>query len=204
MQGGEIYFVKGAIERLVKQCTTYSEYGVPKPMTAKKEEEILTNAYDLGRQGLRVLGMAKGTSFQNLMYVGLVGMQDPPRPSVRSCIQTLLASGIQVKMLTGDAQETALSIARMVGMDVVHGSSISGPEMDKMDEIILEQMIPQINIFYRVAPKHKLKIVKVGVLSLFYFPVVFCMIIQRPINSLYNSGTSKSRIHSRNVWRWSK
>lgn len=58
--------------------------------------------------------------------MGLLGMQDPPRPGVRTCIQTLLASGIQVKMLTGDAQETALSIARMVGMDVVHGSSISG------------------------------------------------------------------------------
>jgi len=131
-------------------------------MSEKKEEEILTYAYDLGRQGLRVLGMARGTSAQDLMYMGLVGMQDPPRPAVRSCIQTLLASGIQVKMLTGDAQETAMSIARMVGMDVVHGSSISGPEMDKMDEIILEQMIPQINIFYRVAPKHKLKIVKVS------------------------------------------
>ena len=130
-------------------------------MTLKKEEAILSNAYDLGRQGLRVLSMAKGTSFQDLMYMGLTGMQDPPRPSVRSCIQTLMASGIQIKMLTGDAQETALSIARMVGMDVLHGSSISGPEMDQMDETVLERMIPQVNIFYRVAPKHKLKIVKV-------------------------------------------
>lgn len=81
-------------------------------MTPKKEEEILANTYELGRQGLRVLGMAKGPSFQDLMFMGIAGMQDPPRPGVRSCIQTLLASGIQVKMLTGDAQETALSIAR--------------------------------------------------------------------------------------------
>jgi Ca2+-transporting ATPase len=160
-QAKEICFVKGAVERIIKQCINYNEFGSVQPMTSKKEEEILSSAYDLGRQGLRVLAMAKGATFQNLTFMGLVGMQDPPRPGVRTCIQTLIGSGIQVKMLTGDAQETAISIARMVGMDVVHGSSISGPEMDKMDDLILEQTIPGVTVFYRVAPKHKLKIVKV-------------------------------------------
>ena len=87
-------------------------------------------------------------------------MHDPPKPHVRECIQVLVASGIQVKMLTGDAQETALSIATMVGMDTLHSSSLSGPDMDKMDERMLEKIIPQVSVFYRVAPKHKLTIVK--------------------------------------------
>ena len=81
---------------------------------------------------------------------------------VRSCIQTLIASGIAVKMLTGDAQETALSIATLVGIDTLHGTCLSGPEMDKMDERHLQKMIPGVTVFYRVAPKHKLMIVKVS------------------------------------------
>ena len=157
--------MKGAVERLLKQCSTYNQFGVATPLSTKKEEEILSTAFELGRQGLRVLGLAKGPTFQNLTFLGVVGMQDPPRPHVRSCIQTLIASGIQIKMLTGDAQETALSIATMVGIDTVHGSCLSGQEMDKMDDVMLEKIVPQISVFYRVAPKHKLKIVKVSWIS---------------------------------------
>lgn len=132
-------------------------------MSSKKEEEVLSSSYELGRQGLRVLALAKGPTFQDLTFYGLVGMLDPPRPAARSCIQTLQASGIQVKMLTGDAQETAVSIATMVGMDTLHGCVMSGQELDKMDDPMLDKVVPQITVFYRVAPKHKLKIVKVGV-----------------------------------------
>lgn len=130
-------------------------------MSSKKEEDVLSSSYELGRQGLRVLALAKGPTFQDLTFYGLVGMLDPPRPAARSCIQTLQASGIQVKMLTGDAQETAVSIATMVGMDTLHGSVMSGPELDKLEAAMLEKVVPQITVFYRVAPKHKLKIVKV-------------------------------------------
>jgi len=129
--------VKGAVERILKQCTKYQNFGVTEMLTTKKEDEIFSHAHEMGRQGLRVLGFAKGATFQDLIFVGLVGMQDPPRPGVRSCIQTLIASGITVKMLTGDAQDTAVSIATMVGIDTLHGSSLSGPEMDKMDDGIL-------------------------------------------------------------------
>lgn len=67
-----------------------------------------------------------------------------------------------MKMLTGDAQETAIAVANMVGMDTTNGLSLSGAELEKLDEMVLERLIPQVNIFYRVSPKHKLKIVKVG------------------------------------------
>jgi Ca2+-transporting ATPase len=160
--------VKGAVERLLKHCTKYNEFGLSKPLTTKKEDEILSQAYEMGRQGLRVLGLAKGPTFQDLVFIGIVGMQDPPRPNVRECIQLLVASGVQVKMLTGDAQETAVSIATMVGMDTLHTSCLSGTEMDKMDERMLEKVIPQVSVFYRVAPKHKLMIVKVGGHFLYY------------------------------------
>ncbi|ODM95806.1 Calcium-transporting ATPase type 2C member 1 [Orchesella cincta] len=157
---GEIFFVKGAVEKVLKQCTKFNEFGVLRPMVSKKEEEVLSSSYELGRQGLRVIALAKGPTFQDLTFLGLVGMLDPPRPAVRSCIQTLQASGIQVKMLTGDAQETAISVATMVGMDTLHGSVMSGSELEKMDDVMFQKVVSQISVFYRVAPKHKLKIVK--------------------------------------------
>ena len=69
---GEIFFVKGAVERLLKHCTKFNEFGLAKPLTTKKEEEILSHSYEMGRQGLRVLGLAKGPTFQDLIFVGIV------------------------------------------------------------------------------------------------------------------------------------
>ncbi|XP_060814783.1 calcium-transporting ATPase type 2C member 1 [Bombus pascuorum] len=156
----EIYFVKGALDKILPLCTKYSINGQVHSLNQKKDEEFLTEAYDVGQQGLRVIGLARGTSLQDLMYVGFVGICDPPRPHVRESITTLINSGVKVKMVTGDAKETASAIASMIGLDVLHSRLISGDEIDLMSEHQLEQCINSVSVFYRVTPKHKLCIVK--------------------------------------------
>ncbi|XP_076683275.1 secretory pathway calcium atpase [Andrena cerasifolii] len=156
----EIYFVKGALEKMLRQCTKYSVNGQVYSLNQKKDEEFLTEAYEIGQQGLRVIGLARGTSLQDLVYVGLVGICDPPRPHVRESITTLINSGVKVKMVTGDAKETASAIASMIGIDILHSRLMSGDEIDLMSDQQLEQCISTVSVFYRVTPKHKLCIVK--------------------------------------------
>ncbi|XP_024940158.1 calcium-transporting ATPase type 2C member 1 isoform X2 [Cephus cinctus] len=156
----EIFFVKGAMEKILPQCTKYSANGQLYSLNQKKEQEFLTEAYDIGRKGLRVIGLARGSSLQDLVYVGLVGICDPPRPHVRESITTLVNSGVKIKMVTGDAKETAGAIASMIGLDTIHMRLMSGDEIDMLSEHQLEQIIDNVSVFYRVTPKHKLCIVK--------------------------------------------
>ncbi|XP_033323331.1 secretory pathway calcium atpase [Megalopta genalis] len=156
----EIFFVKGALEKILPQCTKYYANGQVYSLNQKKDEEFLTEAYEIGQQGLRVLGLARGTSLQDLIYVGLVGICDPPRPHVRESITTLINSGVKVKLVTGDAKETASAIASTIGLDILHSRLMSGDEIDSMTEHQLEQCINNVSVFYRVTPKHKLCIVK--------------------------------------------
>lgn len=143
--------------------------------------------------------MARGSSLNDLIFVGMVGICDPPRPHVKEAIHMLQTSGVRVNMVTGDSQETALAIgeniswytfclvckvtfnlysypfmkffvAAAVGLDTVHLQSLSGDEMDQMSEQQLEQIIKSVSVFYRVTPKHKLCIVKVERI----FAHVFC------------------------------
>nr|CAD7439892.1 unnamed protein product [Timema bartmani] len=156
----EIYFVKGALEKILQQCTKYLSNGSLHPLNSKKEQDYLAEAYEIGRKGLRVVGMARGSSLQDLIYVGLVGICDPPRPNVRESIQTLMQSGVKVALVTGDAQETATAIASMVGLDTLHSQVLSGDQIDTMTDHQLDQIVGNVSVFYRVTPRHKLCIVK--------------------------------------------
>ncbi|XP_069688081.1 calcium-transporting ATPase type 2C member 1 isoform X1 [Periplaneta americana] len=156
----ETYFVKGALEKVLQQCTKYSSNGALHPLNTKKEQDYLAEAYEIGRKGLRVVGMARGSSLQDLVYMGLVGICDPPRPFVRESIQTLLQSGVKVKLVTGDAQETATAIAAMIGLDTIHSQVLSGDQIESMTDHQLEQVVNSVSVFYRVTPRHKLCIVK--------------------------------------------
>lgn len=156
----EIFFVKGALEMVLPQCTRYKFGGQIVPLTKQTESEFLTEAYEVARKGLRVLALAKGKSLQDLVYLGIVGITDPPRPLVRESIEILRQSGVSVKMVTGDSQETAIAVANLIGLDTVHHIVLSGSDLDQMSDIQLEKCISNVSIFYRVTPKHKLQIVK--------------------------------------------
>ncbi|KAK7593064.1 hypothetical protein V9T40_007816 [Parthenolecanium corni] len=156
----DTYFVKGAPEMIIPTCTKYSYRKTELSLDTSRTQEFLSEAVDIGRRGLRVIGFAKGSSLQELMFVGLIGICDPPRPFVREAIQTLVQSGVKVKLVTGDAQETAVAIASMVGLDTIHGQCLSGDQIEKLTEHHLEQTVNNVTVFYRVTPRHKLNIVK--------------------------------------------
>jgi P-type Ca2+ transporter type 2C len=106
----EWFFVKGAIEMVLPQCKKYLFNNQVLTLTKQNETEYLSEAYEIGRKGLRVLALAKGRSLNDLIYLGLVGITDPPRPLVRESIEILNRSGVRVKMVTGDSQETAIAV----------------------------------------------------------------------------------------------
>ncbi|XP_064640743.1 calcium-transporting ATPase type 2C member 1-like isoform X2 [Lineus longissimus] len=156
----ELYFVKGATERILRQCRRYYYNGAVLPFTIVQETVALEEASRMGTAGLRVLAMAFGHSMDDLIYVGIVGMLDPPREGVRESIRVLVSSGVAVKMLTGDAEETAKGIGSRLGLYSAGGFTLSGDQVDQMDLMQLKQVINNVTIFYRVSPRHKHKIVK--------------------------------------------
>ncbi|CAG9782092.1 unnamed protein product [Diatraea saccharalis] len=157
----EEVFVKGAIEKVLPLCTKYIDSaGNYAPMTKEKQADFISEAYNIGRMGLRIIGMCRGDSLESLTFTGTCGVCDPPRPTVRDAVHTLRRSGVHVKMLTGDAKPTALCVAQMVGLDVLHSQSLSGDQLDTMSEDELDRIIDTVSVFYRVTPKHKLSIVK--------------------------------------------
>lgn len=156
----EQFFVKGAMEIVLPQCARYKFGGQIIPLTKQVESDFMAEAHEVGRKGLRVLALAKGRSLQDLVFLGIVGITDPPRPLVRESIEILRQSGVAVKMVTGDSQDTAVAVASMIGLDTVHHQILSGQDMDQLSDLQLEKCINNVSIFYRVTPKHKLQIVK--------------------------------------------
>ncbi|WKX91337.1 hypothetical protein Q1695_009853 [Nippostrongylus brasiliensis] len=160
--GQSVFFVKGALDRVLHLCDSYlSSDGLRKPLDEYIRQRITDGGRGLGSTGLRVLAMARGDSMQSLMLVGMVGMLDPPRLGAADAISMVRASGVDVKLITGDSQETAQSIGSMLGLYCSpHDSCLSGAQIDGMTEQELELVIRQVSVFYRASPRHKLKIVK--------------------------------------------
>ncbi|KAG5271242.1 hypothetical protein AALO_G00177490 [Alosa alosa] len=154
------YFMKGAYEQVIRCCSSYHSKGVTLPLTNQQRELFQQQKSYMGTAGLRVLAFASGTEMGSLTFLGLVGMIDPPRAGVKDAVGTLLNAGVAVKMITGDSQETAVSIASRLGLYTKGSQSLSGEEVDQMDLQQLSQIVPRIVVFYRASPRHKLKIVK--------------------------------------------
>ncbi|XP_026083825.1 calcium-transporting ATPase type 2C member 1-like [Carassius auratus] len=155
-----IFFVKGAYEQIIRFCSTYNSRGVAQPLTHQQRELYQQQKSYMGTAGLRVLAFASGSEMGALTFLGLVGIIDPPRAGVKEAVATLISSGVAVKMITGDSQETAVSIASRLGFYTKGSQSLSGDEVDQMDIQDLSQIVPRIVVFYRASPRHKLKIVK--------------------------------------------
>ncbi|KAF9976398.1 High affinity Ca2+/Mn2+ P-type ATPase-like protein [Actinomortierella ambigua] len=158
---GTIFF-KGAIEPVLERCTTYyrTEHSQP-TLDAAAKERVMEQANDMANHGLRVLAMAYGSDLERLTFAGIVAMHDPPRPGVEDSIRTLVGSGVKVVMITGDADATAISIARRLGFPLNPGrqSCMTGAEVERMTERQLQEAIGSISVFARTTPKHKMAIV---------------------------------------------
>jgi len=158
-------FAKGAPEILLEKCKFVQRNEGIFTLTQKEKNRILNINKKMTSKTLRTLAIAykkpsslkKEETERELVFLGLVGMEDPPREEIKESIRTCINAGINVKMITGDNKETALAIAKQINLE---GNVIEGRELDKLTENELQQKIPDITIFARVKPEHKLKIVK--------------------------------------------
>ncbi|XP_054696768.1 calcium-transporting ATPase type 2C member 2 isoform X1 [Grus americana] len=156
----DIYFMKGAFEEVIRYCTLYNSGGISLSLTPQQKAFYQQEEKRMGSSGLRVLALASGPELGKLTFLGLVGIIDPPRAGVREAVQVLFESGVSVKMITGDALETAVAIGQNIGLCNGKLKAMSGEELDQLAEAELSSAVKNVSIFFRTSPKHKLKIIK--------------------------------------------
>uniref|UniRef100_A0A673W1B8 Calcium-transporting ATPase n=1 Tax=Salmo trutta TaxID=8032 RepID=A0A673W1B8_SALTR len=144
-----VYYMKGAYEQVIRFCSYYHSKGTTLPLNHQQRKLYQQQKSYMGSSGLRVLAFASGSEMGNLSFLGLVGIIDPPRSGVKEAVGTLISSGVAIKMITGDSQETAVSIGEARSFSSLH---LSLP--------LVTYLPPLIVVFYRASPRHKLKIVK--------------------------------------------
>ncbi|XP_034378381.1 calcium-transporting ATPase type 2C member 2 [Arvicanthis niloticus] len=156
----DIYFMKGAFEEVIHHCSMYNNGGIPLPLTPQQKSYWQQEEKKMGSLGLRVLALASGPELGRLTFLGLVGIIDPPRAGVKEAVQILSESGVSVKMVTGDALETAVAIGRTIGLCNEKLKAMSGEEVEGTEQGALAARVRQVSIFFRTSPKHKVKIIK--------------------------------------------
>ena len=157
-------YCKGAPEVILKSCTRILSQLGEIPLTHSEKEAILKSGQRLAEDAMRVLALAykPDTTIQNaedeMVFLGLVGMIDPPRPEAKEAIRKCAGAGIKVVMITGDHPLTARAIAGEIGL-LKAGRIITGTELEKMDNVELEKEIGNIEVYARVSPADKLRVV---------------------------------------------
>ena len=190
--GSDTGYIKGAFERVIDRCDTFlTAQGGQVVLDDKRRQEADQAARTMADEGLRVLAFASGSvgsnggsirsrsgastpnpgadlsvdAYNGLCFAGLVGMSDPPRVGVDRSIRRLMAGGVKVVMITGDAEPTAVAIAKKLGMPVNMSSAIGSPvlrgdQLDQMSDADLSDAMTRVSVFARTSPDHKLKIVR--------------------------------------------
>ncbi|MBQ8042901.1 MAG: cation-translocating P-type ATPase [Clostridia bacterium] len=165
--------VKGAIEGLIERCTKAIIGGKLVELTDDVKRQILEANQEMSSRALRVLGfaykqiddvpedVATETLENDLIYVGLVGMIDPPRPEVKQAVKDCYSAGMIPIMITGDSISTAVAIAKDIGILTEGKEAITGQELDAMSDEEFEKRIKNIRVYARVSPENKVRIVKV-------------------------------------------
>jgi len=153
-----ILATKGAPEAIADLCHLNTE----------GTQTIVAQVAEMAKEGLRVLGVARGTFQQQPLpgeqhdftfeFLGLVGLADPVRPTVPAAVEQCYSAGIRVVMITGDHPTTAQSIARQAGIKPLD-DVVTGPELEKMDDAELHRRLKTINVFARMVPEQKLRLV---------------------------------------------
>jgi P-type Ca2+ transporter type 2C len=163
-----LLFAKGSPESILDRSTHIFIDDRYAELTESVRQQILAQNARLATQGLRVLGFAyryfrhlpdAQSGESELIWLGLVGMLDAPRPEVRKAISTCKAAGIRTMMITGDHPLTARAIATDLGIAQTACQVVTGTELAQMDDTTLGQTIDRVNVYARVAPEHKLRIV---------------------------------------------
>ena len=165
-------YVNGAPGPLLERCTSrYTDKGLS-PLAEEDRQRILAQTSAMAKQALRVLGSAyrdldnaspadltADAVERDLVFVGLTGMYDPPRPEAQDAIGKCRSAGIRVVMITGDHPHTAAAIARQLGIASAD-SAVSGADLDQMPDEELHRRAPEIAVYARVTAAHKLRIIR--------------------------------------------
>lgn len=164
-------YTKGAPDVLLGLCTTYWDGTSKQPLTDEKREEIASANKNLASQALRVLAAATRTWDElpqndspanlekDLCFVGLTGMIDPVRPEVKPAIDECKAAGVRAVMITGDHKDTAVAIAKQLGIIDDESEAITGQDLNELSDEQLEKEIEKYSVYARVQPEHKVRIV---------------------------------------------
>jgi len=166
-------FTKGAPDILVKRCThiMHSD-GTVGAITREDIKAIMEENENMASHALRVLAMAFKTigeipehpdperDEQGLVFCGLVGMIDPPRPEAIEAVKLCKSAGIRTVMITGDYRETAAAIARQIGIISSDDEVLTGAELNEMSDKELDEAVEKVSVYARVSPEHKVRIVQ--------------------------------------------
>ena len=161
---GVVAYSKGAPEVILAACTRQLAAEGEVELDAQGREVLLETAQELAGQALRVLAVARRSAAtaenaeQELTLLALIGMIDPPRPEARQAVETCKTAGVTPVMITGDHPLTAEAIARELAI-LTDGRVLTGPDLEAMDDAELEREIETIQVYARVSPLHKLRVV---------------------------------------------
>jgi Ca2+-transporting ATPase len=169
--GEQFAYIKGAPEVILEQSTLFLRKGEVNDLTETEKGKILRNGEEMAGRALRVLGVAyrkisnslevftEETVENNLIFVGLVGMIDPPRGEAKEANRLCEQAGIKTVMITGDHKLTAVAVAKELNM-LKDGLVLSGGELDRLNDKELENMVDDVTVYARVSPEHKIRVVK--------------------------------------------
>lgn len=167
-----VMYTKGSPELILERCTSYQDGNNITPLTQAERDSILDRNNQMAGSGLRVLGFSykpldvvpeegsEETYEQDLIWLGLVGMLDAPRPEVRDAVAKCRDAGIRPVMITGDHQLTAQAIAQDLGIAKLGDRVLTGKELQKLSQEDLQQQVDDVGVYARVSPEHKLRIVQ--------------------------------------------
>lgn len=163
--GSKLQYTKGSVEKLLSVCTHQLVDGKVIPLTGKAKDGITNAVEKMSSEALRTLGLAykdniSSPSEEKLVFLGFVGMIDPIRDEAKAAIETFLVAGVKTVMITGDHKNTALAIAKSLGIATDESQCLSGDELSSMSDEELRKRIPDISVFARVSPEHKTRIVR--------------------------------------------
>jgi len=167
-----VAYMKGAPEIVLEKCNYILEEGKVKKLTPAKRMRIVEVNEGFASDALRVLGMAfrelpetlnefnEKTVEQDLVFVGLEGMIDPPRAEAITANQTCQKAGIRAVMITGDHKLTAMAVAKEIGILQENSMVLTGAELDKLSDEEFDKIVEKVAVYARVSPEHKLRIVR--------------------------------------------
>lgn len=162
--GKTLMHTKGAVEKVLDNCTHIYKSGGIEPLTQDDINKIMAVNHLFASDALRVLAFARKELEEEgpheeggLMFLGLQGMIDPPRPEVREAYQKCKEAGLRVVMITGDHKDTAAAVAKEIGI-LDDGTLLTGVELDALSDEEYIRIAPEVRVYARVSPQHKVRI----------------------------------------------